>query len=219
MRSTKVILCALPLLGALCLGCAAPTPVGTLQLEPVQLDLAYPGFAELGFSWELTAPPQDVLGPLRVFVHLNDELGGQARTFDHELPFDMADQPSGEYSINLFQSALAPPLTAGTYHLTVGLYDGQGNRWPLAVDGEEVDDSEYQMAKLQVSDASEDFPMFYFSSGWLPVEGGTDRQILGRRWLSEAGTVTVSEMASLLGSINTTGGVLKHRRHMREHSS
>lgn len=215
MRSTKGILCAVALLGAFCVGCAEPTPVGTLAVQPTQIDLGYPGYSGLQLSWEFTEAPQDVQGALRVFVHLNDELGAQARTFDHELPFDSAAQSTGDYTINLFQSALAPPLTAGAYNLTVGLHDGAGNRWPLEIDGVEVDDFEYEVAKLQVSDASGEFPMFYFSTGWLQVEGGTDRQILGRRWLSEPGTVTVSEMASA-GSVLLIVGVPSKNEEGRE---
>ena len=72
----------------------------------------------------------DVTDP-KVFVHLLDSGGSIARTFDHPLPGEWISGREEEYSIALYQSALAPPLNDGTYRLTVGLYDDSGMRWPL----------------------------------------------------------------------------------------
>ena len=42
--------------------------------------------------------------------------------------------------------------------------------------------------------SSGEAPQFFFGSTWLPVEGGTDLQILARRWLAEDGVLRLSEI-------------------------
>jgi hypothetical protein len=176
-------------------GCrdSAP-PVAELEVEPTDIELAYPGFLNLRLSWQLKSELGEAEGEPLILVHLLDEPGSVIRTCDHELRFDWEPGRSQEYEIKVYQSALAPPLPAGEYHLSVGLYDLGGNRWPLAVQGEEVDRYEYSVAKVSVSGESENTPMFYFSPSWLGLEGGTDRQVLGRRWLTGEGTIRVAEI-------------------------
>ncbi len=176
-------------------GCqdSAP-PVAELEIEPSRLELPYPGFLNLRLRWRIKSALAEVEGEPLVFVHLLDEPGSVMRTFDHRLKFDWEPGRSRAYEITLYQSGLAPPLSAGDYHLTVGLYDTSGRRWPLAVKGEEVDRYEYRVADVSVPSESDSVPMFYFSSGWLGLEGGTDRQVLGRRWLSGQGTIRVAEI-------------------------
>ncbi len=182
-------------------GCrdSAP-PVAELAVEPHRLEMTYPGFLNLKLSWRLKSELGETEGDPLVFVHLLDEPGSVLRTFDHRLKFDWKAGRTQDYEIKLYQSGLAPPLAAGDYHLTVGLYDIGGKRWPLAVEGAEVDQYEYTVANVSVLEDSGDVPMFYFSSAWLGLEGGTDRQILGRRWLSGEGTIRVAEIPAA-GSI------------------
>jgi hypothetical protein len=77
--------------------------------------------------------------------------------------------------------------------MTVGLYDDAGHRWPLKVAGEEVHPQEYRIATVSATSDAKG-PQFFFAATWLPVEGGTDMQILGRRWLSEDGVLRLSEI-------------------------
>ncbi len=178
-------------------GCrdSAP-PVAELKIEPTDFELAYPGFLNLRLSWQIKSELGEMEGEPLIFVHLLDEPGSVMRTFDHEWRLGWEPGQSEEYEIKVYQSALAPPLPAGKYHLSVGLYDLAGNRWPLAVRGEEVDRYEYSVANVSVSGESENIPMFYFSPSWLGLEGGTDRQVLGRRWLTGEGTIRVAEMST-----------------------
>ncbi len=180
----------------LCLGCgdAAP-PVASLGIEPTEITLGFPDFTKLSMRWEVKAPLGEVEGDPLVFVHLLDEPGSVIRTFDHPLRFDWQPGRTTEYEITLFQSALAPPLTPGSYLLSVGLYDTSGRRWPLEVAGEEVDRYEYQAGEVLVVDSAEETPRFTFSPSWMAIEGGMDGQILARRWLIGEGTIRVSGIA------------------------
>ncbi len=175
-------------------------PVGGLEARPDSLSIAYPAFARVELAWDMRQELAGREGDLRVFVHLLDGEGNLERTFDHALAEPWQAGRHQSYSIYVYQSALAPPLEAGTYRLTAGLYDAAGNRWPLATPGPEVADGEYEVARVEVSEEAGAFPMFYFSSAWLPVEGGSDRQVLGRRWLTENGVIRLGDLAA--------GGVL-----------
>ena len=53
---------------------------------------------------------------------------------------------------------------------------------------------EYHLATVDTSGDPSAVPMFYFSPSWLPLEAGTDVQILGRRWLTDEGTIRVAEI-------------------------
>jgi len=188
-HATPLTLCLLVIALAAC-GDSRP-PVAELTVEPAEIELSYPGFTPVTFEW---AALRDLDGEPRVFVHLLDELGGLARTFDHAAPADWSVGGTASYEIELYQSALAPPLAAGSYHLVAGLYDSQGKRWPLRGSEDPEDKLAYRVARVRVSEAGDGLPMFFFSAGWQPVEGGTDRQVLGRRWLGESGSLRVAEI-------------------------
>ncbi len=177
--------------------CEAPgPPVARLAVGPEVLEVTYPGYTQMTLTWEHEAREalEDLAGEPRVFVHLLDEGGAVTRTFDHSLPFEWQEAGSAEYQIKLYQSALAPPLAAGSYPLSIGLYDREGNRWPLEVAGEEIDDGEYLVATVEVLEPASGFPMFYFSPEWKAIETGNDRQVLGRRWLGESGSLRVTRV-------------------------
>lgn len=188
-HATALALCLLLLAFTAC-GDSRP-PVAELSVQPAEIDLTYPGFTPVTFEWK---PLRELEGEPRVFVHLLDELGGLTRTFDHPAPAEWSVGGTTSYEIEIYQSALAPPLAGGTYDLVVGLYDRAGNRWPLAGGEDPGDDLAYRVARVRVSEAGEGMPMFFFTSGWQPVEGGTDRQVLGRRWLGETGSLKVAEV-------------------------
>lgn len=179
----------------LLLGCSGPgEPVASLRVTPEQYQLAYPGYAEVTLEFTFLRPLGEVEGSPRVFVHLLDELGRVSRTFDHDLPGGWREGGDLTYGVKLYQSALAPPLAAGSYPLSIGLYDREGHRWPLAVEGEEIDTSEYVVATVDILEPASGFPMFYFSPEWHAIETGNDRQVLGRRWLGERGSLKVGQI-------------------------
>ncbi len=167
-------------------------PVASVTVQPAAAELPYPGLVRLELTVQMTEPVAAEERPL-VFVHLLDGSGNVVRTFDHEFP--QTWRPGGEarYEVVLQQSALAPPLPAGEYALTLGLYRGE-RRWPLAVAGRETDTREYQVATIGVPATGPSAPMFNFSPSWLPTEGGIDNQILGRRWLSSDGVLRLAEI-------------------------
>lgn len=177
--------------------------VAELEVEPSQLELGYSEVRRLRLSWSLLEPWEEEVvrgrgGPvgeeLRVFVHLIDSPGSVLRTYDHQFPIDAAAWREGElvaYDIEIHQSALGPPLGAGTYGLTMGLYGSDGRRWPLAVDGAEVDQYEYRVATVEVLPPSVS-PVFRFSDSWRPIDSGLDRQVLGRRWLTDDGSIWIT---------------------------
>ena len=191
LQTTAVLGILLVSLGS----CAkAPDPVASVSIEPAQVQLPYPGFAKIDLDWELTAPLDAVAGDPLVFVHLLDADGNVERTFDHALPFAWEPGKSQSYELILYQSALAPPLDSGDYRLSLGLYEAGGQRWALGGAGEEVARFEYHLATVGTNGDPSAVPMFYFSPSWLPLEAGTDVQILGRRWLTDEGTIRVAEV-------------------------
>ena len=191
----KLIVLGIPLISLW--GCEkAPEAVASVQIEPSQVQLPYPGFAKIELDWTLTAPLDVISGDPLVFVHLLDGEGNVERTFDHVLPFDWQAGTSQSYEIALFQSALGPPLDGGEYRLSLGLYEAGGQRWALGDSGEEVAQLEYHLATVNTAVDPAAVPMFYFSPSWLPLEAGTDVQILGRRWLTDEGTIRVAEVPS-----------------------
>ncbi|MDX1501112.1 MAG: hypothetical protein R3325_02035 [Thermoanaerobaculia bacterium] len=176
-------------------GCGGPgDPVASLSVEPRQMEVGYPGYATAELTWSFARPLGEVDGEPRVFLHLVDEQGNLARTFDHELPGGWREEGQKAYEVKIYQSALAPPLAAGEYDLVAGLYDRSNRRWPLSVEGRQTAELAYRVAGVTVAESSGDSPMFFFPSGWQPVEGGTDLQVLGRRWLSETGSLRLSEV-------------------------
>jgi hypothetical protein len=188
------------LIGLWLTGCeSTEPPVAALEVSPAELTLNLPEVRSVRLRWEIARPLDGISGELRVFVHVLERPGEVLRTFDHLFPEAWSVGEKVEYEIDLYQSALGPPLTPGSYALSVGLYDEAGSRWPLEVTGDEVDGAEYAVARIDVRDETT-APMFRFSEGWAPVEPGLDQQILARRWLTGAGSISagnVSESGSL----------------------
>jgi hypothetical protein len=170
----------------------APEPVAEVSFHPGQIELPYPGYTSVQLRWNQTLDLGGRDGRPRVFVHLLDPAGSVVRTFDHPLPFDWQPGEIQDYDIALYQSALGPPIPVGRYDLSFGLYDRGGRRWPLAATGGEVAESEYKGGEVTVREAPA--PMFYFSPAWLPLESGMDVQILGRRWLTQEGSIRLAEI-------------------------
>jgi hypothetical protein len=178
----------------LSLACAAPEqPVGELAIDSQSVEMSYPQAVRVALTWTMRSPLEELVGTPRVFLHLVDASGEVVRTFDHDLPRPWSVGGETTYDVVLSESALVPALLDGQYALTAGIYDGAGHRWPLTVAGEEVRPLEYRIATVTAS-GSEITPQFFFSSEWLPVEGGTDLQILARRWLAEDGVLRLSEI-------------------------
>ncbi len=179
-------------------GCAGPPPepVAELRLEEAEWRLPYPEWRTLTFVW---TPRQELPAPsVWCFVHLKNEAGEVVRTFDHEVRGDWQLGEELRYELTLFQSILAPGLAPGAYRVELGLYDpASGDRWPLQIEGhgvEPLDRQAYQVAVLDVPQATPDAPRLTFSTGWTSPAPGTDRQILARRWLSGEGQLTVGDL-------------------------
>jgi hypothetical protein len=172
----------------------APEPVASVTLDPTTIALPYPGFTSVSLDWQVTTDlPPGVDEPV-VFLHLLGPDGGVERTFDHSLPFSWKVGGGGSYDLMLYQSALAPPLEEGEYQVTLGLYGRDGQRWALAEAGPEIAELEYQVGVVDTGGDPSAVPMFYFSPSWLPLEAGTDVQILGRRRLTDEGSIRVAEI-------------------------
>jgi hypothetical protein len=180
-------------LAAVAAGCerTPDRPIARLAASPVEVALAYPGAAEIELAWQPLVPLGEVDGELRVFIHLLDGEGEIARTFDHRYPFAWEVGRPQQHRLELYQSVLGPPLPAGDYALTAGLYDAAGRRWALATTREEAGRREYHLATVRVAEPPAPPaggvpgpPELGFAGGWLPLEPGADRQILGRRWMT-----------------------------------
>ena len=193
-------LCLLAL-GLSAAGCGGETPIARLGFDsgrarvaaPGDLSLAYPEVVRVNLSWEpLTGLPEDGTGPPLVFVHLIDDAGAVVRTFDHPYPAPWRPGAEIEDPVDLYQSALAPPLPAGRYRLSVGLYRQGGDRYPLETVAEEVAAREYALATVTTAEAGADLPAIEAAGDWLPVEPGVDRQVLASRWLAGEGGLVLT---------------------------
>ena len=165
-------------------GCkrSAP-PVAALEASPNHLMLLWPEFTELQLTFEpLTELPPGGGEPI-VFVHLLDEPGSVVRTFDHPLPQPWRVGRKIEDRLRIYQSALAEPLEAGQYLLSVGLYRSGSERFSLRTEGEQVSRYEYRVATVDVRAPSDKMPHARFSDAWLPPQPGADLQVLARRSL------------------------------------
>lgn len=179
------LLCALPALLWMA-GCQRAAPVaGRLDVEPRTVTLPYPQVAPIRLTWT-PAPPaggEALVAPL-VFLHLLDANGGLLRTWDHPFPQAwVAGTPVG-YDVKLYQSALAPPLAPGRYRLSVGIYDRSNHRWPLEGLGKPLWHQEYQAAEVVVPAQAPSLQLT-FSPAWQPLEPGSDKQVLARRFLGD----------------------------------
>ncbi|MFP3939184.1 MAG: hypothetical protein ACLF0P_02660 [Thermoanaerobaculia bacterium] len=199
------------------MGCAEEPeePVARLRVPRAEVLLPYAASARLETAWRPLTPlgsgPARPAGPVEpvVFVHLLDDDGRILRTFDHPFPgpwtpLDPGDPPVLD-AVELWQSALGPPLPPGRYRLTMGVVDPvKGTRWPLAVDGsadgavdaaggppgEPVDRGEYAVATVVVPEGDEGRGVeVVFEGAWSPVEVGSDRQVLATRMLNGQGTL------------------------------
>lgn len=162
-------------------------PVARVEVAPQQLRLGFPEVETFQLTWTPTAELEGLSSQPMVFVHLLDDQKKLVRTFDHPFPQKWRTGTPVTYEARLFQSQLAPPLSPGTYTLTVGLYEGR-RRWALEGLGERVDSAEYVAAQVEVPSES-NAPKLVFSPQWQPVEPGADRQVLVRRWLGNRGAI------------------------------
>lgn len=184
------LLVAVALAGVAAVGCGGPAePAGRIEVAPTEATLPYPGRATLTVTAVPTAEVEDAI----VFAHLIDTEGDLLRTFDHAYPGDWTPGGEVEYPLELWQSALAPPLPAGRYRLTVGVYTADGRRHPLAVDAPEADDAEYLMATVEAPPPPVGGPRLHFDPSWEPGSM-SDRQTLGARWLGDGGTFVVGDL-------------------------
>jgi hypothetical protein len=179
-------------------------PVARLEVQPRSIRLPFGQLATLHLAWTpLSALPGDS-GEPNVFVHLLDAKGKLLRTFDHPYPQRWVEGSPVAYDVKVCQSAIATPIAAGSYRLSVGIYDHAGKRWPLDGLGAPIGRNEYLAANVNVagapanagtpgrSPAQADTPRFVFSPQWLPAEAGSDLQVLASRWLgTEPGTLSV----------------------------
>ncbi|MEM7481888.1 MAG: hypothetical protein AAF481_12000 [Acidobacteriota bacterium] len=186
-------------------GCAGEVPpVARLAVAaPVDFELGYPQEKEVRLSWQpLTDLDADVNAQPHAFVHLLDADGRLVRTFDHPLPAPWVVGETIEYDLVLSQSAMAPPLAAGTYDLVGGLYDpAAGERWALELDGEESRRQAYRWMQVQVPQADLG-PTLDYRGAWAPVTAGTDQQVLASRGLRGAGDVHLSGIGDRGGRLS-----------------
>lgn len=169
-------------------------PVARLVAEPMELTVAYGTYAGLSLAWSPVAELEGSKGEARVFLHLLDEDGDLARTFDHDLPGTWSVGEERAYRVPVYQSLLAPPLPPGRYSLTAGLYDAEGNRWPLGFEGERVGRHEYRVAAVEVPARGTELPAVQFSPTWSPTLAGADRQVVAFRWLAGEGAIRLSDV-------------------------
>ncbi len=178
-KSSLLLLFAISLL----IACRQEAPVALVQVEPASVSLAYPQTSTIHLTWLPRSPLQVSADRLVVFVHLLDQQGRVERTFDHPFPASWTVGEEVAYPLELFQSAVDPPVPAATYGLAIGLWEASGRRWPLQADGPEIDDEEYLVAQVEVPDAARSTPKFSFSGSWLQPEETGNRQPLANQWL------------------------------------
>ncbi|MEO8430125.1 MAG: hypothetical protein ABI592_01360 [Acidobacteriota bacterium] len=168
-------------------------PAARLVASSTSIRLGYPESVPLTLSWTALEPLRKPGMRPTVFVHLIDRPNHVLRTFDHDLPGEWKVGVTRKVEIDLFQSALGPPLPAGSYTLTAGLYDpALGYRWALATQGPDVTGHrEYRVASLSALPGRSGDALFRFVGGWAGTERGADKQILHRRWLTGSGTLVV----------------------------
>lgn len=194
-RGASVLLFAIGLAAAGCRGRAEP--VAALSVEPKDVSLPAGSTAGLKLTWNPKAPLDDLQGKPRVFVHLLASGRNLLRTFDHPLAEEWTPWRAQSYEIDLYQSALADPLPAGAYELTVGLYDdSSGERWALESGGDEVGRREYRVASVVVPATQAGTPTYDFAGGWMPAEPGGTKQVITRRCARGEATIAVRGVAS-----------------------
>jgi hypothetical protein len=196
-RYRTLALSGLLLAGASCAR-REPPPAARLSAVPATLSLSYPGTARIEATWEPLMPLPGAQARLHVFVHLLERPGQVLRTFDHPLAIAWEVGERRTTAIELWQSALDPPIPPGIYDLTIGLYDPEsGRRFPLAAGGEALDREEYRLARLEVL-AAASAVRASFGPDWLPPEAGSDRQVLNRRWLAGSGEIVFDSLPAAM---------------------
>ncbi len=198
-------------------------PVARLDVRPKKISLPFPELHQVRLTWTPSLPLQGFTGTPTVFVHLLDQDEKVVRTFDHPFPGKWREGVPVSYDLKIHQSALAPPLPAGTYSLTLGLSGEGRQRWAVDGLGEPVARMEYLAAEIDVPAAKntkKSGPRFTFSEQWLPPEPGGDLQMIARRWLSGPGGLRVAGLrqpgtiwlvvripeASAAGNLKVEGG-------------
>lgn len=180
---------ALAALALTAAACGPEEPGARLEVTPAEVVLPYPGTAVVTLSWLPSAP----LDSPTVFAHLLGPDGRVLRTFDHPFPDQWRPGEEVSYPLGLWQSALGPPLPAGVYELTVGIYSPDGRRPALETAGRQVDEGEYAVARIEAPPAPVGGPRLGFGDGWdPPAAADADRQTLGARWLVTDGALEIS---------------------------
>lgn len=181
-------------LSLLASACSDDAPaVARVDVTPRSLRLAYPQSQTVRLHWQPSGPLEGVSVQPMVFLHLRDGKDKVVRTFDHPFPQKWRDEGTPvDEDARIFQSLLAPPLPAGKYKLTLGLYEGK-TRWPLDGVGEKVDKREYAAVDVDVPSGTVG-PGFAFSPTWLPAEPGGDRYVVARRWLNGRGVIGLKDV-------------------------
>jgi hypothetical protein len=168
-------------------GCGGEhTPVARVEVEPKEVRLPFSQIQTIRLTWTPTVALEEEQPT--VFVHLLDDRRKVVRTFDHAFPKRWREGTPVSYDVKLYQSAMAPPLAAGKYELTLGLYGKDDKRWALDGLGDSVARDEYRVAGVEVPQQKPN-PRFAFSANWLAVEPGGDKQVLARRWMAERAVV------------------------------
>lgn len=210
MFRSSIIFCGLLASAFLLMGCGEkeppPAPVAAVRAELSNGELPFPEWRVLRLEWAPSAA-LGVEGRPSVFLHLLNGEGELERTFDHELPEDWTPGEEIQYDVEIYQSALGPPLAPGTYDLVLGLYAADRRRWPLRIEGaRELPRWEYAVARISVPSMASLAPAFEFPAAWQPLEAGGDLQILGRRWLQGDGSIQVLNL-EVPGTVRLRGTV------------
>lgn len=195
MKKILLVSASLCLLAAVA-GChkEAPVPVGRVEVSPKSLRLGLGEIRPLSITWTPTAPLKDLKGSPMVFVHLVDDAGEVLRTFDHPLPKPWTPGTPIVDSFNVYQSGIAEPLPAGSFRLTVGLFDTAGHRWALDGLGPSIARSEYAGATVEASGQTSCPSLQFADKVWMAAEATGDRQVPTRRWLINQGAVRLIDV-------------------------
>jgi hypothetical protein len=167
-------------------------PVGAIDVTPRTAELPYAQCATFQLTWSPTAELRRQRGQATVFVHLLDSGGDVVRTFDHPLPADWRPAKEMTYPLDLCQSAFGPPMVTGPYDLSIGLVDASsGHRWELSAQSTKPPKRrEYTVGTVTVPPSLVS-PDVVFGPGWMKEDPGRDRQVLARRKLVGAGSISV----------------------------